>query len=280
MSLSQVSANILRHVCSTVHRAIARNSPSPKVAGVVFFTAAQALAFYIFATVDDFNFPITTQYLSLRGGLPDSVWYSMLCLLRHARGIRTIEEAIFNAVLRIELAVNDRIRGDRDREFVHTIFHDLARQPNQDLIPCPCLGYPRLGILPCYPLMIRLIRPTLELGHRIYNVIRQCDIFAPDDHLYYSVLQDSVRSLGQLLGRGFVEGSPGHGATLEAPPLFATWWITDDGKLFFNLDPEEAQLIIRWPVVEQDLNGEARRRPQSLVDLALIRARANSDQWQ
>lgn len=215
MWLDQVPSGILRHVWWTVNKAIVWTSPSPKVAGVAFFAAAQALAFYIFATVDEFSFPITTHYLALRGHYILRNPERLAEFLEENQGIKFIDDALLNCLLRIELAVDDRIRGNRNRLARHTRYHVIPRFP--DLDPCPCLSYPRLGILPCYPLLLKFIKPTFELGYEIYKIIRRCDIFTPDVDRRYLMLRNPVRRFAHVLGRGFVEGSWHHaaGGTLE-----------------------------------------------------------------
>lgn len=254
MSFSRSSSNIIHHVCSTVNSAIAWNALSPKAASVAFFAAAQALAFYIFATVDEFSFPITTRYLSLRGRFfllyPDFVSGFM----HDNAGIEAIEEVLFNGLLRIELAVDDKIRGNRDRSQRHNSFHDPPLNYDsllRDLVPCPCSGHPRLGILSCYPLLIMLIKPTLQLGYRICNTIIHCNIFTPELNPHYRLLYHPLQNLAHILGRGYVEDSPRHGATLEGVPYFVMWRYAGRRRLFFRLggvEPHRHRLLrISYP---------------------------------
>ncbi|EGO58807.1 hypothetical protein NEUTE1DRAFT_99007 [Neurospora tetrasperma FGSC 2508] len=117
MSLGQLSSNIVHHVFSTVNGAFAW-PPSSKVAGTAFFTAAQVLAFYLFATVDNFSFPVTTSYLSLRARVqvenPD---------------IQLLEQIFFNALIKPTLqfgyqlfrSVKDLVFNDFDQESTERI---------------------------------------------------------------------------------------------------------------------------------------------------------------
>ncbi|KAK3502394.1 hypothetical protein B0T13DRAFT_168606 [Neurospora crassa] len=221
MSLGQLSSNIVHHVFSTVNGAFAW-PPSSKVAGTAFFTAAQVLAYYLFATVDNFSFPITTSYLSLRGRVqvenPD---------------IRLVEQIFFNMLLRTELAIDDRIRGNRDRPERHTHYHNL-----RDVIPCPpCSGYPRLGIFPCYPLFIRLIKPTLQFGYDLFRIVKDLAFNDFDQENTERIDIISAFDLGQIIGAGFVEG-PRHGAALQWLLMHSLFWRWEaKGKrLFFNIE--------------------------------------------
>ncbi|KAK3487455.1 uncharacterized protein B0T23DRAFT_206919 [Neurospora hispaniola] len=220
MSLGQLSSNIVHHVFSTVNGAFAW-PPSSKVAGTAFFTAAQVLAFYLFATVDNFSFPITTSYLSLRGRVqvenPD---------------IQLIEQIFFNALLRTELAIDDRIRGNRDRPERHTHYHNM-----RDIIPCPpCSGYPRLGIFPCYPLFIRLIKPTLQFGYQLYRSVKDLVFNYFEVESTGRIDDIAVFDLGQIIGAGFIEG-PRHGAALQwlLSDALVWRWQAKGKRLFFDI---------------------------------------------
>ncbi|KAK1780171.1 hypothetical protein QBC45DRAFT_113441 [Copromyces sp. CBS 386.78] len=222
MPLSQLFSNLLHHVCSTVNSAIAWNSPSPKVAGVAFFTAAQALAFYIFATVDEFNFPMTMHYLSLRLRFAARFPFLFIGINRH---LENFEEALFNALLRTELAVDDRIRGARDRSPRHITIHEIAT--------CPCSGYPRLGILSCYPLLVRLIKPTLSLGYGVYRCI--ASIIVNDDNM-----TEHVRGLQSCMRLDFgniVAPRLPWGGVVRFQPLLRLMWTRRAGgeRLFIRI---------------------------------------------
>lgn len=148
-----------------MNRAIAWKSPSPKVTGTLVFAAAQTLAFYIFATFDDFSFPLTTHYLSLRQRLSPRQTKFISKLGTMILGpvlAEPYEEVFFNALIRLELAIDDRIRGHRDRPYNHLLYHHA-------LPICPCRRYPRLGIFSCYPLLFEGYELARNLFFELYD---------------------------------------------------------------------------------------------------------------
>lgn len=112
------------------------------------------------------------------------------------------------------------------------MYHDLV-----DLVPCPCFGYPRLGILPCYPLLIRLIKPTLRFGYRLYRYIEGIILNNHDMNRHMAGLYEPILlNLGPIIGMGFGEG-PRHGATMAWFWPHTLMWLrdADDERLFIDL---------------------------------------------
>lgn len=200
MSLSQLSSNTLHYVFSTVSHAIAWKSPSAKVTGTVVFAAAQALAFYIFATVGDFSFPITMHYLSLRQRLSARQTRFISKLGSSTLGnvlAEPYEEILFNALIRMELAVDDRIRGHRDRPNNHLLYHHAVAI-------CPCFRYPRLGIFSCYPLLFKGIKLIRNLGFELYDTYKRVIYNKEDFEVHWPGLCDVVtQDLGVIVGYSY-----------------------------------------------------------------------------